>query len=106
MNTPSRHPMLPVLGLLVTLALLSPALPAAAQTKSVQHSSPLAEARPQRVGVSPERLARIDAMCRNAVAEGDVPGVVALVARRGKIGMRRRGSPTCSRPSRSPSARA
>jgi len=35
--------------------------------------------------MSAERLARIDTMCESAVAEGTIPGVVALVARRGKI---------------------
>ena len=35
--------------------------------------------------MSSERLARIDTMCQKAVAEGDVPGIVALVARHGKI---------------------
>ncbi len=35
--------------------------------------------------MSAERLGRIDEMCRTAVSGGDVPGVVALVARRGKI---------------------
>ncbi len=40
---------------------------------------------PQRVGVSSERLARIDAMCEDAIKAGGIPGVVALVARRGKI---------------------
>ena len=32
-----------------------------------------------------ERLARIDSMCQQAVAKGDIPGIVALVARNGKI---------------------
>jgi CubicO group peptidase (beta-lactamase class C family) len=56
-----------------------------AQTRSIKTSPPLTEARPEIVGMSGERLARIDAMCKEAVAEGQVPGVVALVARKGKI---------------------
>lgn len=56
-----------------------------AQTKSLKHSPPLTVAAPQRAGVSPERLARIDALCENAIKSGSIPGVVALVARRGKI---------------------
>src|SRR3989442_6130018 len=60
-------------------------LSAGAQTKSIKHSPPLVMAEPQRVGVSPERLARIDAMCEDAVKSGGIPGVVALVARHGKI---------------------
>ncbi len=56
-----------------------------AQTKSFQVSPPLLEGQPETVGMSPERLARIDAMLKNAVAEAQVPGVVALIARNGKI---------------------
>ena len=68
--------------LIISFAL---ALPANAQTKSIQKSPPLSEGSPERVGMSTERLARIDAMCENAVSKGDIPGVVALVARHGKI---------------------
>ena len=35
--------------------------------------------------MSSERLARIDVICEEAVKKGDVPGIVALVARNGKI---------------------
>jgi CubicO group peptidase (beta-lactamase class C family) len=59
--------------------------PVDAQTRSIKHSPPLSTAEPQRVGVSPERLARIDRMCDEAVKSGSIPGVVALVARHGKI---------------------
>ena len=49
-------------------------------------SSPvLAEGAASDVGMSDERLARIDAMCAEAVAQSDIPGLVALVARNGKI---------------------
>ncbi|MEJ2702564.1 MAG: serine hydrolase [Sedimentisphaerales bacterium] len=61
------------------------ALPSNAQTKSIKKSPPLSEGSPESVGMSTERLARIDAMCEKAVLNGDVPGIVALVARRGKI---------------------
>jgi CubicO group peptidase (beta-lactamase class C family) len=56
-----------------------------AQTKSAQHSEALADSKGFEVGVSEERLARIDAMCLKAIEDGDIPGVVALVARKGKI---------------------
>ncbi len=56
-----------------------------AQTASIQHSKPLENAKPETVGMSTERLARLDAMCQSAVAEGEVPGMVTLVARKGKI---------------------
>jgi CubicO group peptidase (beta-lactamase class C family) len=57
----------------------------AAQTQSIRHSPPLAPAAPAKAGMSAERLSRIDAMCEEAVREGQVPGVVALVARNGRI---------------------
>jgi CubicO group peptidase (beta-lactamase class C family) len=56
-----------------------------AQTQSLQNSPALNEASPESVGISPERLARIDKMCADAVADGQVPGIVSLVARDGKI---------------------
>jgi CubicO group peptidase (beta-lactamase class C family) len=61
------------------------ALTLSGQTPSLKHSPPLREASPKSVGMSAERLARIDAMCNQAIAEGQVPGIVALVARHGKI---------------------
>jgi CubicO group peptidase (beta-lactamase class C family) len=60
-------------------------LPSAGQTNSIKRSAPLTVAAPERAGVSPERLARIDALCEGAVKSGSIPGVVALVARHGKI---------------------
>src|SRR5690348_2204199 len=65
--------------------ILALSLGAPAQTVSLKRSLPLTEAAPARVGMSAERLARIDDLCGKAVADGDVPGVVALVARRGKV---------------------
>jgi len=56
-----------------------------AQTNSLKKSSPLSEASPESVGMSAERLARIEAMCSKAVSDDNIPGVVALVARHGKI---------------------
>ena len=58
---------------------------AAAQTPSMKKSPPLSEAKPESVGMSAQRLARIDSMCLQAVAKNEVPGMVALVARHGKI---------------------
>lgn len=69
--------------LIVGLLLL--ALSLQAQTPSIQKSPPLAEAPPASVGMSAHRLARMDALCEQAVAQKEVPGVVALVARHGKI---------------------
>lgn len=70
---------------LLTVSLLSVCLWASSQTRSIQNTPPLSEASPESVGMSPERLARIETMCEEAVSEGDIPGVVALVARHGKI---------------------
>lgn len=56
-----------------------------AQTKSLQKSPPLTEVSPESVGISVERLARIDKMCEEEVANGNLPGIVLLVARNGKI---------------------
>jgi len=36
-------------------------------------------------GISDDRLKRIDKMCEQAIANGDVPGIVALIQRNGKI---------------------
>lgn len=60
-------------------------LTASAQTKSIQSSPPLKEGKASSVGVSEERLARIDAMCTEAIEKNQVPGMVALVARDGII---------------------
>src|SRR5690625_1055220 len=56
-----------------------------AQTSSLQRSLPLSPGIPEEVGMSSERLARIDSMCEAVISENQVPGMVALVARKGKI---------------------
>ena len=56
-----------------------------AQTKSQKNSPVLKEASPETVGISSERLSRIDKMCTEEVANGNLPGIVTLVARNGKI---------------------
>jgi CubicO group peptidase (beta-lactamase class C family) len=58
---------------------------AIAQTKSQKKSPVLTEAAPESVGISAERLARIDQMCADAVKKGDLPGIVSLITRNGKI---------------------
>ncbi|MEN8156633.1 MAG: serine hydrolase domain-containing protein [Bacteroidota bacterium] len=52
---------------------------------SAQQSAPLTNATPESVGMSTERLEHIDAMCIEHVDQGHLPGIVALVARKGKI---------------------
>ena len=56
-----------------------------AQTKSLKNSPPLTEAAPETVGMSSERLNRLDGVLQNAVAQSSVPGVSALIVRNGKI---------------------
>ncbi|MBK8946670.1 MAG: serine hydrolase [Ignavibacteriae bacterium] len=56
-----------------------------AQTKSIKKSPPLSKATPESVGMSAERLEKIDAMLEKAVIENNIPGAVAFVARNGKI---------------------
>lgn len=56
-----------------------------AQTKSAQRSPQLEEASCESVGLSPERVARIDIMCEAEVQKGNLPGIVSLLARNGKI---------------------
>ena len=56
-----------------------------AQTKSIKHTPVLSDATPENVGISSERLSRIDKMCEEAVEDGNLPGIVSLVTRNGKI---------------------
>ena len=50
-----------------------------------QENDLLVEAAPENVKMSAKRIDRIDAMLQSAVKEDQVPGVVALIARNGKI---------------------
>jgi CubicO group peptidase (beta-lactamase class C family) len=70
---------------LILFLLLFSALTSCTQPVSVKKSLPLSEGTPESEGMSAERLARIDSMCMKAVSEDQIPGVVALVARNGKI---------------------
>jgi CubicO group peptidase (beta-lactamase class C family) len=56
-----------------------------AQTGSVIQTPPLTKGSPAEVGMSEERLSLIDEMAADAINGGQVPGLVALVARNGKI---------------------
>lgn len=70
---------------LITVFLIAFVFVANAQTKSIKTSPHLSTATPESVGMSSERLDRIDAMCEEAIKNGDLPGIVALVTRNGKI---------------------
>jgi CubicO group peptidase (beta-lactamase class C family) len=69
----------------ICLLVLTTSLTTHPQTPSLQKSPPLSSGKPEEVGMSPERLNRIDAMLEKAVSDGEIPGVVALIARKGKI---------------------
>ena len=56
-----------------------------AQTTSIQKTAPLATANAASAGVSEERLDKIDAMLKDAIANDQIPGAVALISRNGKI---------------------
>jgi CubicO group peptidase (beta-lactamase class C family) len=56
-----------------------------AQTPSAKKSPPLTEGNPVAAGMSQVRLKKIDAMLEASVTEGDIPGLVALIAKDGKI---------------------
>jgi len=56
-----------------------------AQTSSQKKSPTLSEATPQSVGISPDRLKKLDGMLEESMKNDENPGLVALVARNGKI---------------------
>ena len=56
-----------------------------AQTKSLKKTDPLTVADPASAGMSAERLSRIDKVCEQQINNGNLPGMVVLVARNGKI---------------------
>lgn len=69
-----RRLILAVAGLIITLALTTPL-----------GAADFASVRPEEVGLSSERLQRIDARMQAYVDSGEIPGALAVVARRGKI---------------------
>ena len=70
---------------LITLFFLFVFLTSHSQTNSIHNTPPLSPAKPEKMGMSPERLARIDRMLMEAIEEDQIPGVVALIARNGHI---------------------
>jgi len=72
-----RHSLLILLSLSFTLVI--------GQTKSINNSPPLSSAKAETVGMSAKRLSRIDQMCQEEIDNENLPGIVALVARNGKI---------------------
>jgi len=70
---------------ILLLLLVSAQLTALAQTKSARNSPALVEGTPESAGMSAERLARMDNIFQQAIANKEVPGVAAIVIRNGKI---------------------
>ncbi len=56
-----------------------------AQTNSIQKSPSLTDGGAESVGMSSERLKRIDAFLQKSVDQKEIPGAVAIVCRNGKI---------------------
>jgi CubicO group peptidase (beta-lactamase class C family) len=79
------------LGLLAVFVAAAPALlsqgprPAAFSSKAEAHLRDLAPAKPESVGMSAERLSRLDAAMKRLVDDKQVAGLVTLVERHGKI---------------------
>lgn len=69
----------------LTLILLLCCLRGFSQTKSLKNSPQLVEGSPESVGMSSERIARMDNIFQTSVNNKEVPGVVAIVIRNGKI---------------------
>ncbi len=68
-----------------TILLLLFTFSVSAQTPSLKKSPPLTEGTPQSVGISPDRLKKLDAMLEESMKNDENPGLVALISRNGKI---------------------
>jgi CubicO group peptidase (beta-lactamase class C family) len=58
----------------------------ATKQAATQQTPPLPEARPDSLGLSPARLARMSDAFKREIDKGTIPGVTVMVARRGQIG--------------------
>ena len=70
---------------LIQILFLTVAISAIAQTKSIKNSPALIEATAASAGMSDERLSFIDDAIIESIEKNEIPGAVALVARKGKI---------------------
>jgi CubicO group peptidase (beta-lactamase class C family) len=69
----------------VVAASLPAPSPLAQRKAAAGHAQALAQAAPEAVGMSGERLARIDEAVRASVERKETPGAVVLVGRRGRV---------------------
>ncbi len=70
------------------LALFLLSLPLAAQTKlttDIPHQNLVVAKNPEAVGLSPERVQRLDRVMKGFVEQGKLPGLVAILIRNGQI---------------------
>lgn len=70
---------------LLTMLLMTTVILLNAQTTSTKKTPPLSESSPASAGIAAERLKWVDGMLEESVANGEIPGAVALIARNGKI---------------------
>ncbi len=70
---------------LIFVILMLTSLISCVEQEPVSVSPLLSEAPPESAGMSQERLARIDTLFNQALAQGKIPGAAVLVARNGKI---------------------
>ncbi|MBZ9729233.1 beta-lactamase family protein [Salegentibacter sp. JZCK2] len=70
---------------ILRLSIFIGSLAFSAQTSSVNNSGTLEKAVPEEVGMSSERILKIETMLKSAIEENQIPGAVALIARDGKI---------------------
>lgn len=70
---------------LIQILFFTIVMSAMAQTKSMKKSPPLTESTPISAGMSEERLSFIDDAIMESIENNEIPGAVALVARKGKI---------------------
>src|SRR6516165_3262966 len=68
-----------------TRLLLGTLLGVASLTPLRAAETPLPDVKPERVGLSAERLARIDGVLREAIDRGDCPGAVVLIVHDGHV---------------------
>jgi CubicO group peptidase (beta-lactamase class C family) len=71
--------------ILIQILFFAIVVSAMAQTKSIKKSPPLIESTPASAGMSEERLSFIDDAIMESIKNNEIPGAVALVARKGKV---------------------